>query len=175
LRFGRIGAGPGGARSRLAPGHSKAFLRFTKSIGLAGWNMSATGTGKAIKASIKQIAPEMEAALRSKDASKLASMYTSDAVLMPPNQEMVKGRAAIEAWFREPMGRLASVKIAPTRTKVSGDKPFEVGTFETIAEGATAASPMTFKYVLIFKRVRGKWLVDFDIWNSNLPPSNTGG
>jgi uncharacterized protein (TIGR02246 family) len=137
--------------------------------------MSATGTKKTTKSGIKQVAREMEAAFRTKDAAKLASMYANDAVLMPPNQEMVKGRAAIEAWFREPMGRLASVKITPARTNVSGDKPYEVGTFETIAEGTTAASPMTFKYVLIFKRVRGKWLVAFDIWNSNLPPSSTSG
>lgn len=152
-----------------------ALLHYTKSISHAGRNMSATGTKKATKAGIKQIAREMEAAFRTKDAAKLASLYADDAVLMPPNQEMVKGRAAIEAWFREPMRRLASVKIAPARTRVSGDKPYEVGTFETIAEGTTAASPMTFKYVLIFKRVRGKWLVAFDIWNSNLPPSNTSG
>ena len=152
-----------------------ALLHYAKSISHAGWNMGATGTKKATKAGIKQIAPEMEAAFRTKDAAKLASLYADDAVLMPPNQEMVKGRAAIEAWFREPMRRLASVKIAPARTKVSGDKPDEVGTFETIAEGTTAASPMTFKYVLIFKRVKGKWLVAFDIWNSNFPASNTSG
>ena len=93
-----------------------ALLHYTKSISHAGRNMSATGTKKTTKAGIKQIAREMEAAFRTKGAAKLASMYTNDAVLMPPNQEMVKGRAAIEAWFREPMRRLASVKIAPART-----------------------------------------------------------
>ena len=38
---------------------------------------------------------------RISDAAKVAGMYTSNAVFMPPNQPMVKGRAAIEAMFEK--------------------------------------------------------------------------
>jgi ketosteroid isomerase-like protein len=35
------------------------------------------------------------AAFNAKDAAKVATFYTTDGVLMPPDESLVKGRAAI--------------------------------------------------------------------------------
>lgn len=143
------------------------ILGTTKFTDEARPGMGAESRRKKIDSGLKRIAPEMEAAFKAKDAARLASMYAPSAVLMPPSQEIVKGRAAIEAWFREPMSRLASVRIFPARSSVSGDAAYEVGTFKTIAEGAKEPGPITFKYVLLLRRVRAKWQVTCDIWNSD--------
>ena len=49
---------------------------------------------------LNKMATEWAAAYNAKDAAKLAGFYTEDAVFMPPNQPMAKGRAAIEAQFK---------------------------------------------------------------------------
>jgi ketosteroid isomerase-like protein len=36
------------------------------------------------------------------DAAALAGMYTEDASLLPPGAEMIRGRAAIQAFWGEP-------------------------------------------------------------------------
>ena len=41
------------------------------------------------------------AAFNAKDAAKVALLYTDDAVVMPPNHALVKGRANIEAYFKQ--------------------------------------------------------------------------
>ena len=43
---------------------------------------------------------EWEAAANRKDASSIAALYTEDALLMPPNAPAVRGRAAVEAFFK---------------------------------------------------------------------------
>ncbi|HLX00185.1 MAG TPA: DUF4440 domain-containing protein [Candidatus Acidoferrales bacterium] len=137
--------------------------------------MSAKRRGTKIESAVQKIAPEMEAAFRARDVAKLASMYAERAILMPPNQEIVKGRAGIKRWFREPMKRLAGIKIVPTQTTVCGDEAHQIGRFESTIEGAESADPYRSKYVLILKRVRARWLVTHDIWNSDQPPPPAAG
>ncbi len=129
--------------------------------------MSSSGTRSTGDAQLDQVATQMEEAFKAKDAKRLASLYADDAVVMPPNHGMVKGRAAIEAWFREPMGRIASVHIAPTRTSILGDDAYQIGTFVTALQGDSATGQNSFKYVLIFKKISAQWLVAFDIWNGD--------
>ncbi len=52
---------------------------------------------------LNKLTAEFEAAFNSKDAAKVASLYAEDAVAMPPNRPMVKGRSAIEAQLRADM------------------------------------------------------------------------
>jgi len=170
-----LALGLGEALKPLAPVRWVDILSPTMFMDDARSSMSATGKGTKIESALKRIAPEMEAALRAKNVAKLASMYAEKAILMPPNQEIVKGRAAIRLWFREPMKRLAGIKIVPTQTSVYGDEAYQVGTFESIIEGDESANPYKFKYVLILKHVRARWLVTHDIWNSDQPPPPAAG
>jgi ketosteroid isomerase-like protein len=137
--------------------------------------MSAKRRGTNIESVVQKIAPEMEAAFKARDVAKLASMYAERAILMPPNQEIVKGRAAIKCWFREPMKRPAGIKIVPTQTSVYRDEAYQVGTFESTVQGAESANPYKSKYALILKRVRARWLVTHDIWNSDQPTPPAAG
>jgi uncharacterized protein (TIGR02246 family) len=50
------------------------------------------------KATIAKLNDAWAAAFNRGDASAVAAMYTEDAFVLPPGAEMVKGRAAIEAF-----------------------------------------------------------------------------
>ena len=103
------------------------------------------------------------------DAAGVASFYTADAVLLPPDQEPVTGRAAVQEFFARtnPAGAPA-VELATVEAFVFGDHAWRQGSFRI--EGAGSATPATGKFVELWKKVDGAWLIHRDIWNANTPP-----
>jgi glutathione S-transferase len=77
-------------------------------------------------ARIEDMAPLMEAAFNASDAAALASLYDDTAILMPPNEPLVRGRAEIQAWFERapsPVARMQTPhrrqeNLAPRRRQV---------------------------------------------------------
>src|SRR5262249_31288379 len=58
---------------------------------------------------IENIATRMSSAFNEGDAAKLAWLYEPDAVLMPPNEPMVRGREAIRLWFEGVLKRVSKI------------------------------------------------------------------
>ena len=121
---------------------------------------------------IDQIAVHLEAAFNACDAKALASLYSDDATLMPPNHSMVSGRPEIQTWFEQAFQRSRSVRIVPIQSKIVGDQAFQVGTFTSKAKSIEGSSlvqeadvGVTAKYVLILKSCAGEWKIQYDIWN----------
>jgi uncharacterized protein (TIGR02246 family) len=113
-------------------------------------------------------APQWQAAFNAKDAAKIASLYAEDAVVMPPDRPIVKGRANIEAhWKGEIQQGGTNVKLNPVESAISGSQAFEVGTMTmTLPGGQTDRG----KYVAILKRVGNEWKIAYDIYNSDASP-----
>ena len=108
------------------------------------------------------------AAYNARDAAKVASFYADDAVVMPPNEPMQKGRSAIEARLKKEM-KEASVTLAltPTESAIMGDRAYEVGTVTVTIAGRKTIE----KYVVVYKRVGSEWKIAYDIWNGDAPPA----
>ena len=49
---------------------------------------------------LNKLAADFSAAMTAGNAAKVASLYTVDAVLMPPNEAAAKSRKNIQAWSR---------------------------------------------------------------------------
>ena len=78
---------------------------------------------------LNKLAAEWAAAFNAKDAAKIASFYADDAVVMPPNLPMVKGRANIEAHFKgEIQQGPTNFQLKPVQSAISGSQAFEAGT-----------------------------------------------
>ena len=119
--------------------------------------------------SIDQVAVLLASALNATDAVKIASLYSETATLMPPNEEVVKGRIAIQAWFQAALGRLGQIQIVPMRSSILGGEAFQVGNFKITPKDGS--SQRAFKYVLILNRIEAQWQIAYDIWNSDQPTS----
>jgi uncharacterized protein (TIGR02246 family) len=108
------------------------------------------------------------------DAKAIAALYTEDAVEMPPNQPMVKGRAAIEQYYTKQFGgsaKLQSFALTKIESNASGDIGFEVGTYrQTITDGQHPMNDAG-KYTVVMKRTGGAWKVAYAIYNSDTPPT----
>lgn len=126
-------------------------------------------------ARIEDIAALMEAAFNAHDAAALASLYADTAILMPPSEPMVRGRAEIQAWFERALARLRSIRLIVTDSLREGDQAFQVGTFTSSAADASSSSSgqsgatVAGKYVLLLQKHAGDWKIQYDIWNLDRP------
>lgn len=102
------------------------------------------------------------------DAAGVAALYTEDAQLLPPDAEIVNGRAAIREFVARtnPPGS-AKIEIATVETLVFGDYAYRQGTFRL--QGSTTGAMASGKFIELWKKVDGAWLIHRDIWSANAP------
>jgi uncharacterized protein (TIGR02246 family) len=131
---------------------------------------AGSGQGKRDPA-LDKLAVEFEAAFNARDAAKAASMYSDDGILMPPDQPMIKGRADIEAYYRQAFkGTFSDMKVLPFESNASGTLAFEAGLSTIVVprrDGGGSWSPVD-KYVLVYKRVGQTWKIAYDIFNDDV-------
>ena len=104
------------------------------------------------------------------DAAALAALYTDDAVLMMPGAPAVRGRDAIKAAYEKDMSAMAKAgnmnnEGSDSEVSASGDLAYESNTF-TITD-KTGKKIDSGKYVTVFAKKDGKWMIVRDIWNSD--------
>lgn len=104
-----------------------------------------------------------EESIRKGDMERLASLYTADAIALPPDAPLVKGRDNIKklwASIAQQIG-LKDVRLETLDLEVAGDTAHEVGeAVLTLASGSA-----TVKFVVVWKNVGGQWRLHRDIWN----------
>lgn len=113
---------------------------------------------------LDKLAVEFAAAYNAHDAAKVASFYADDAVLMTPNEPMVKGRGSIEKYYQEEFARGAvRLRLKPLESVVTGDRAFEAGT----ATATLGPFSDDGKYIVVYKRIGRGWKIAYDIFNSD--------
>jgi len=103
------------------------------------------------------------------DASALAALYTDTATVLPAGADMVSGHDAIVKFMQ---AAIASGLKITTLTTVAidhrGSVAREIGRFAGSAPGPDKQMmPVEGKYVVYWKKVKGVWKLDTDIWNMN--------
>ena len=102
------------------------------------------------------------------DAKTLSSIYTQDAMLLPPNAEFVKGRESIEKfWTAFIKGTKGNLEIH--EAIIEGDLGYLLGTFTVFDSNDKVLD--RGKYTEVWIRGNGQWQLHRDIWNTSLPSS----
>ena len=99
------------------------------------------------------------------DAAAVAAMYTEDAYVLPAGAPLVKGRAAIEGFWRQAMQQLSDVKCSTLDVKPLGRSAArEIGgcSFKTKAQPPQEGA---LKYAVVWQKEGGQWKLLQDIWN----------
>jgi uncharacterized protein (TIGR02246 family) len=120
------------------------------------------------RAAIEKVGTDFAAAYARGDYPAVARMYAEDAVAFPPDGDMVKGRAAIEAlWKGAADTGIKSLEFEIVDVVSSGNLAAETGIATMhIQPAGQAAATAKVKYVVVYKKVGGAWLLYRDIWNS---------
>lgn len=114
-----------------------------------------------------------------KDAEKVSSFYSDDAVLMVPGMDATKGKDAIHAALKQMMADPA-VSLTFQSSKVDVAKSGDLGYTEGLYQ-LTVTDPTTHKavhdhgnYVTTFrKQADGSWKAEADIASSSVPPKSS--
>lgn len=102
------------------------------------------------------------------DVVGIAACYTETAQFLPPNAEILRGRAAIQAAMKglRDMG-VRSVTLDTFEVEPIGGAAWEVGRYTFALANGTVAD--RGKYIVIWRQEGGTWRLHRDIFNSSLP------
>jgi uncharacterized protein (TIGR02246 family) len=112
----------------------------------------------------------MKAAL-AQDFATWAALFLDDAVVNPPNEPAVRGRAAIRAWL-EKFPPMTEFKLNNVKVEGCEDLSYVLAsyTMTIVRPGAPGPVKDSGKFVTVLRRQPdGRWLVAVDMFSSDLP------
>jgi ketosteroid isomerase-like protein len=112
-------------------------------------------------------ATKWQEALNAGDIDALVAMYSADARLMPPNAEASQGPDAIRGAFGGMIAAGLAVKLDTIEAASAGNTGYRVGTYTLTAPGGATAD--YGKYIELWEKADGGWVITDDIWNSDIP------
>lgn len=125
-----------------------------------------TGPEKELDQILSNIKAFSEAVMAG-DGEAIGRMYTEDASIFPNNLDIITGRDDVQAYWDQPGGiNIPYHKITPVEIKVWEDEAYDYGYYEgtSLTEDNEEVS-WKEKYVIVWKKVDGDWLIYLDIWN----------
>lgn len=151
------------------------ILSITALSGFACEKPSPAADPDVAEQTIRDLVTQFNASLVAKDDSSLASIYASDARLLPPNEPAVVGPAAIRQYFAALWPINASLVITSKSVKIAraGDMAVEEGTWTMTIPNPAGAINDNGKYLVTWVNRDGSWKVYQDTWNSSNPPQPT--
>ena len=148
-----------------------SFVVLLALIGCSGSEDSVQTEVSASKFELGQMNRDFAAALNAKDAKAAAAAYAEDAVLIPPGEPLVRGREAIEEYWRGAieLGGIRDVSVETMDAHSSGSLGYETGSFELTVNGADGETVIDRgRYIELLRRTPdGRWLSTHGIWNAS--------
>ena len=119
-------------------------------------------------------AASVEAMKTNGNMDKVMSYYADDAVQLPPNAPMNKGKEAIKKFMNDMMAsgmKVTEASFTPTNVEASGNVAYEVGTYDFSASMPGMGDMKdSGKYIATWKQqADGSWKVAAETWNTNAP------
>ena len=95
-------------------------------------------------------------------------IYTENGKLYPSNSNIIKGRKAIELFWKN-IFELGITKAKLITNEVEGfnDTAVEEGFYSLYNDNNELLDKG--KYIVVWKKVNNQWKYDKDIWNTNIP------
>ena len=146
-----------------------SILMFASSLPVVAESTPKASASAATRAAIEEANRRFSAAFEQGNFAGLAGMYTADAVVLPPDSEMVQGSAAIEAlWKAVHVAGVLSAELSTVDLGEAGETAYEVGrALLTIQPEGKERMTVPVKYLVVWQRqADGAWKLHRDIWNA---------
>jgi uncharacterized protein (TIGR02246 family) len=144
---------------------------FPQTAGAAG-----TANSQASAAEVAKVLAGIIAADNAGDLDGVISFYAEDAVLLPPNDGDVNGKAAIRARYEEGFRHFRfDIVFSSDEAQVFGEWAFIRGAIHgrTIPKGDEASRKINDKYIMVLHRQKDGWKIARLIWNGTDPLPKT--
>jgi len=137
----------------------------------SGLGASVETEGSASRIELGQMNRDFAAALNARDARAAAALYAEDAVLIPPGEPILRGRSAIEEYWRGAIesGGIRDVSVETMDAHSSGSLGYETGSFLLTVNGPDGEPVVDRgRYVEVLRRESdGTWRSTHGIWNAS--------
>ena len=124
--------------------------------------LAQTPPAVALPVEIERVLKDYEKAWIAKDTGALAKLFTSDGMALPSGQLPAQGEDSIRKAYSPSVG--STLNLRPFAYSASGDLAYIIGGW-----GGASDKPEFGKFVLVLRRVSGRWLIVADMDNSNMP------
>lgn len=124
------------------------------------------------EARIRELDRQALRAAQAKDAATFANLYSEDAVHIPANMPVARGREALRRAWAEGLAMPGlSIQWDPTRIEVaeSGDLAYVLGTYRVGGDMPGGRMDDRGSYIVIWKKIDGQWRAIADIGASEVP------
>jgi len=106
-------------------------------------------------------------AFNSGDLVGLGIMYSEDAEILPPDQPIVAGHAAIETFWQTFNPGEVRIAVSEVHSERLGEYWFREGTYS--AKYAEEGQPRIGKFIELWKKADGNWVIYRHMWSPNAP------
>jgi uncharacterized protein (TIGR02246 family) len=110
-----------------------------------------------------------ERAIAMGNVEAIAALLAPDVIALPPEGPMVTGREAVKQFWASTIREhgVTSCQLVTDHIDTVGDLASEVGhAIMTMATQDGESGTARIKYVVVWKRVGGAWVLHRDIWNA---------
>jgi len=108
------------------------------------------------------------AAFNSGDSAGLALMYSPDSEILPPDEPIVSGHAAIEEFWKTFNPGTVRIEVSQVETMKLGDYWFREGSYSALYEDEGV--PRLGKFIELWTKSGSAWLLHRQMWSPNSPP-----
>lgn len=138
------------------------ILTFTAAVK----QVSAQPDNPTVKAEINQANQKFEQIYVSSGGSGIAVLYAKDAIVMPPNADMITTSDGIGKFWKGAFDSgIKKFSLEALTVQSVGDGAVETGKFTLY--GADGKQVDTGKYIVFWKKENNEWKLFRDIWNSS--------
>ncbi len=125
-------------------------------------------------AALHAAASAYHAAATAKDAARVVTLYDEDAVMVPPNADLVDGLQGVKGYrfgFINTPGVALHFEIVRAEVSASADMGWTLalGDITINRPDGTVGSDLIRDFHVWKKQADGSWKVVADIWNSGIP------
>ena len=134
--------------------------------------MSVAGAARVEADEVRAVSARWLEVVGTRDATRVAAFYAVDGTFLAPNAPLAHGREAIGAvWSQLLSAPNLALQWAPASVEVAraSDMACEIGTYELAMDGPAGRIEDDGKYVVVWRKVDGRWQVAADIFNSSRP------
>src|SRR5690348_5455668 len=137
------------------------LMPFVAASGQATQQASNTGSSTSARTAVDAANKRFVDLFNKGDVAEAAKVYSSDAIVLPPNASEVKGRSAISNfWQGAYKNGVRNVQLTTTEFATHGSYAHELGTYQLEVRGAdgNVVARDNGKYMVLWKRdAGGEW------------------
>ena len=129
--------------------------------------------GKPDADAIRGVIEDFASSYNARDTTRLMSHFAGNAVLMPPNASTLRGADSIKGYFQARFDVDGATDLVVEPKDVSGHGPLAYASGDFTLALKPAGGPERRdrgKVLWILRNLAGRWLYEYSIWSSDLPP-----